>query len=195
MSNKDKRESPLVKSVLALDEFLTELERVGTKITSIDLTSDFDVEYVQKLMTRFAECGQGITKEVSELSAQLYAAQAQAGTIAQDVSKQAEVFRARAAEQNEKLEQFRILGEKVRELNTVISRFRPAQGADVTEKDRAEMISSIPAIDAELAALISELQTLRESARNSKMKALEKSVESLAQSLQAARERLSKHTI
>ena len=194
MPNKS-NDSPLVKSVLALDEYLTELERVGTKITSTDLTSDFDVEHIQKLMTRFAECGQGITKEVSELSMRLHDAQVRAGAIAQGVSKQAELFKIRATEQNERLEQFRILGEKVRELNTVISRFRPAPGTDVSEKDRAEMMSSIPGIDAQLAALITELQTLRESARNSRMKALEKSVESLAQSLQAARERLSKHTI
>ena len=61
MSNKIKRDSPLVKSVMALDAHLNELERVGTKINSTDMTSDFDFDYIQKLMTRFAECGQGVS--------------------------------------------------------------------------------------------------------------------------------------
>src|SRR5215831_4524073 len=124
MSDKTKRDSPLVKSVLALDNYLAELDRVGTKINSTDMTSDFDVEHIQKLMTRFAECGQGISEEVSNLSAQLQAAQARAESVAQGVSSQAELLNKRRNEQNEKLEAFRVLGEKVATLNTAISRFR-----------------------------------------------------------------------
>ncbi len=57
MSNKSKRDSPLVQSVLALDSYLSELERVGTKINGTDMSADFDGEYIQKLITRFTECG------------------------------------------------------------------------------------------------------------------------------------------
>src|SRR6267142_1231990 len=106
MSNKIKRDSPLVKSVLALDNYLTELERVGTKINSTDMTSDFDVEYIQKLMTRFAECGQEVSEEVIRLSTQLHEAQARAEAVAQGVSRQAELFNHRRKEQNEQLEKF-----------------------------------------------------------------------------------------
>src|SRR5207244_10235370 len=104
MSNKNKDQSPLVKSVLVLDNYLTELERVGTKINSTDMTSDFDVEYIQKLMTRFAECGQGISEGVTALSTQLHQAQARAEAVAQGVSRQAEFFNHRRNEQNEQLE-------------------------------------------------------------------------------------------
>jgi chromosome segregation ATPase len=181
MSNKINRDSPLVKSVLALDNHLTELERVGTKINSTDMTSDFDLEYIQKLMTRFAECGQGISEEVTNLSTELQAAQARAEAVAQGVSSQADLLNIRRNEQNEKLEEFRILGEKVRDLNTVIGGFR---------SDPAKLKSNIPAVEAQLATLIEQLQTLRQSARNSRMKALEKNIESLVQSLQAARKKL-----
>src|SRR5436190_18080 len=124
MSNKVKRDSLLVKAVLALDSYLTELERVGAKINSTDMTSAFDVEYIQKLMTRFAECGQGVSEEVTNLSTQLQAARARAETVAQGVSAQAELLSIRRNEQNERLETFRILGEKIRELNAAISPFR-----------------------------------------------------------------------
>ena len=190
MSNKTKRDSPLVKSVLALDNYLTELERVGTRINSTDMTSDFDVEYIQNLMNRFTECGKGISEEVTNLSTHLHEAQARAEAVAQGVSGQAELWNIRKNEQNEKLEKFHILGEKVRELNAAISQFRPPQGQGVTNEDREKLRSNIPAFEAQLAILIEELQDLRNSARASRMKTLEKNAESLTQSLQAARKKL-----
>ena len=190
MPDKDNRDSPLVKSVLALNHYLAELERVGAKINSTDMTSDFDLEYIQKLMTRFAECGQGISEEVTHFSAQLQEAQARAEGVAHGVSSQAELLKKRRNEQDEKLEEFRILGERVRDLTVSISQFKPPDGSGLTDEDRAKLTSSIPGFEAQLAALIDQLQSLRQSARNFRMKALEKNAESLAQTLQAVRKKL-----
>ena len=190
MSNKSKQDSPLVKSVLALDNYLSELERVGAKINSTDMTSDFDVEHLQKLMNRFSECVQGVSEQVANLSTQLNEARTRAEAMAQGVAAQAELWSIRKNEQNEKLERFRILGEKVRELSGAISQFRRPQEQTLTNEDRAKLTSNIPAVEAQLALLIEELQDLRKSARDSRMKALEKNAESLAQSLQAVREKL-----
>jgi chromosome segregation ATPase len=181
MPNKAKRDSPLVKSVLALDNYLAELERVGSKINSTDMSADVDLEYMQKLMGRFAECGQGISEEVNNLSTQLRQAQGRAEEVARGVSSQAELLKIRREEQDRKLEEFRMLGEKVRGLNTVISGFRD---------DRVKLKSNLPAVESQLGDLIQALQTLRTSARDSRMKALEKNAESLAQSLEAARKKL-----
>ena len=143
MSNKIKHDSPLVKSVLALDNYLTELERIGTEINATDMTSDFDLEYIQKLLTRFAECGQGVSEEVANFSTQLHEARARAESVAQGVSGQAELFNNRRNEQNEKLEKFRILGEKVRALTAAISQFRPPHGHGLTDEDRAKLASNL----------------------------------------------------
>ena len=190
MSNKAKRDSPLVQSVLALDNHLSELERVGTRINSTDMASDFDVEYIQKLMARFAECGQGVAEEVTNLSRELQEAQARAEGVAQGVSRQAELFNIRRKEQDEKLEEFRILGEKVGELNAAMSQFRRPQGSGLTAEDRAKLKSTIPGFDAQVAILIEELETLRKSAQSSRMKDLEKKTGSMAQALQAVRQKL-----
>lgn len=181
MSNKAKQDSPLVKSVVALDNYLTELERVGTKINTTNMASDVDIEYIQKLMSRFAECGQSISEEVTNLATQLREAQARAEAVAQGVSKQAEHLKIRRNAEDEKLEEFRILGEKVRDLNKVIGGFRD---------DRAKLKAYLPAVESQLGVLIEALQKLRTSARDSRMKELEKNAESLTQSLQAARKRL-----
>ena len=183
MSDKIKRDSPLVQSVLALDNYLAELERVGNRINSTDLTANFDIELLQKLMTRFAECGQGISAEISNLSVQLREAQSRAEVVAQGVGAQAELFNSRRNEYNEQLEKFRLLGEKVRELNAAIK---------LTGEDREKLTSNLPVVETQLDALIEELQELRKSARESHMRSLEKNAESLAQSLQNLRKKLPK---
>jgi hypothetical protein len=190
MSNKAKRDSPLVIAVLALQNHLTELERVGAKINSADLSSEIDVEYIQKLMTRFAECGQGISEEVNNLSTHLREATLRAEGVAQGVSRQAEAFAARRKEQDEKLEQFRLLGERVGAINAAISIFRPPPGQGLTDEDRAALATSVPELEGQLAALIGELQDMRNSARTARMRGLEKNAESLSQSLQAAQVKL-----
>jgi hypothetical protein len=190
MSNKTKRDSPLVTAVLALQNHLTELERVGAKINSADLTAEIDVEYIQKLMARFAECGQGISEEVNNLSMHLREATTRAEGVAQGVSRQAEAFAARRKEQDEKLEQFRLLGERVGAINAAISVFRRPPGQVLTDDDRTALAANVPELEGQLATLITELQDLRNSARSSKMRGLEKNAESLAQSLQAAQLKL-----
>jgi len=182
MPDKTNRNSPLVKCVLALDNYLSELERIGAKINATDMTSDLDIDHIQKLMTRFAACGQGVSEEVNNLSTQLREAQARAETVAEGVTRQAELLNIRRKEENQKLEEFRVLGEKVRDLNTAIGQFR--------DGDRATLRAQLPVFESQLTALIGELQAFRESARAVRMRALAKSAESLMQTLQTARTRI-----
>jgi chromosome segregation ATPase len=178
MSNKTKRESALVQSVLALDNYLSELERVGAKINSTDMMSDIDFEFIQKLMNRFAECGLGVSREVASLSDHLQEARTRAETVARGVSAQADLYKQRSNEHSEKLERLRQLGEKVRELSAGMS--------DRTKLSAAD----IPAVEAKLGVLIDELQDFQKSARDARMRTLEKTAQSLAQSLDAVRKKL-----
>ena len=83
---------------------------------------------------------------------------------------------ARTKEHNERMEEFRILSDKVRDLNTGIGQFRDDPAA----------------LEAQLTSLLEDLDKLRLSARNSRMRSLEKHAESLGQALQAARKKLEK---
>jgi chromosome segregation ATPase len=185
---KNNQHSPLVAAVHALQDHLTELERVGQKINATNLAGEIDFEHIQKLLNRFADCGEHISLEMTKLATHLQEAQARAQVVAQGVSHQAEAFNDRKNEQSEKLEQFRLLGERVRDLNAAIGKFSRPQG--LTDEERSELTASIPAFEGQLSALIEELQVLRTSARSSGMKILAKSAESLGQSLQALHTRL-----
>jgi len=179
MSNGSKHDSPLVKSVLALQDYLAELERIGGKIMSTDMGAEVDVEFIQKLLMRFAECGESVSDEVKSLSLHLKQAQTRAETVAEAVSRQANAFSVRRNEQSEFLEKFRLLGEKVRALNVSLA-----------GENGGALTSNLPLVEQQLRSLIEELQDLRNSARTSRIKTLEKSAESLAQSLQVLRLKL-----
>jgi len=181
----DRRDSPLAATVLALQNHLEELERIGNKINSIDMSGDVDVEHVQKLMARFAESGQGVWEEIRSLSGHLQHAQASAEAVANGVARQAEAFKARTLEQQEHLNKFSLLGEKVRAINTAMSEFRKPRGEGFTESERTALRTKIQDLEGELIALIAELQDLRDAARGARMRKLEKDAESLAQTLQA----------
>jgi chromosome segregation ATPase len=183
-------DSPLVRSVLALDNHLSELERIGAKINATDLSGDFDLDHLQKLLSRFAECGRGISEEVTSLSAHLQDAQTRAEGVARGVSQQAELFNTRRHEHEQKVEQFRLLGEKVRELNMTIAKFRSPDRGRLNDEERAKLKAELPAFEDQLKSVVDELQNLRQSAREAGMKNLAKSAESLVQTLQTAQKRL-----
>lgn len=183
-------ESPLVKSVLALDEYIAELERVGGKINSMELKSEFDLEHVRRLLTRFAECGQGVSDELTKLSTHLNEARSRAETVAGQVAQKANLLNDRKTDQQAKLDQFRILGEKVRDLNASMAALRRPEDAVLTEEERKEISDRLLDFEKQLDPLIEEAQNLREEAHSSRMKALEQNADSLAQTLLAVRDKI-----
>lgn len=194
MNTKIKNPSPLVEAVLKLDNYLAEIVRLGAKIEEMELKSDFDFEQVQRLMTHFAECGQGVTDEVMSLSKHLNEARALAETAAQTVSARAELLQARQEEHQKRMDDFRSLGERVRELTMSLNDLKQPEGAVLSEQEQAKVSMRLGEFQLQLEPLISEARHLKTEARNSKMKTLEQGAQSLEQSLTAIGSRLESFT-
>jgi hypothetical protein len=190
MSNKIKNPSPLVETVLKLDNYLTEIVRLGEKIEEMDLKTDFDFEQVQKMMAHFTECGQGVAEEVVQLSANLNEARAKAEAAAQIVAEKAEQVQARQEQHHQKMADFRALGEKVRELTTSLNDLKRPEGVDLTEDDRAKVSMRLSEFQLRLQPLIDEALYLKKEAQTSRLKTLEQGADSLVQSLSAIGRRL-----
>jgi hypothetical protein len=190
-ANKLKNPSPLVKSVLALDTHFSDLQRLSAKINEIELKSDFDYEQIQRLINHFTECGQNVSGEVLNLSTQLNEARNQAEAAAQIVSARAEQLQVRKAQEQQKMESFRLLGEKVRELTFSLQGLKPSETATGSDEDRAKLSMGLSEIEVKLHPLIEEAQQLKQEAKNSKMRVLEQSADALGQSLQAVSQKLS----
>jgi oligoendopeptidase F len=189
-SKKPIEPSPLVKAVLALDNYFSELDRVGGKINSMELKTDFDFEHAQRLMTRFAECGQGIGDEVAALSTQLNEARSRSELTAAGVSAKAELIMARKTAQQKRMDEFHQLGEKVKLINSAVSQLRRPEGQAYSNEERAEVAVALSQIEGQLGPLIEQAQAMRKDAQDSKMKVLEQNADSLTQTLQTIRGKL-----
>lgn len=187
---KIKNPSPFLQSVLKLDNYFSELVRLAEKIDGMELKSDFDYDQVEKLIKHFAECGEGVSTEVVAMSGALNDLRTQAETAAKQVAVRAEQLQVRKDEQMQKMEQFRQLGEKVRDLTASLAGFKFEEGMTLSEEERAQMTSRMMEFETRLAPLIEEAQNLKKAGQEAKIKILEQSADSLGQSLQAVSQKI-----
>lgn len=194
MTNKIKNPSPLVETVLKLDNYLSEIVRLGEKIDEMELKTDFDFEQAQKLMNHFTQCGQGVAEEVVQLSANLNEARAKAEAAAQIVASRAEMIQARQDEHQQKMSDFRALGEKVRVLTLSLNDLKRPEGEEINDEDRAQISMRLTDFQLQLQPLIDEAMKLKNEAQTSRLKTLEQGADSLVQSLSAIGRRLETFT-
>ena len=113
--------SPLVESVMALDEHFAGLERIGEKIRSMPLKTETDQEQMRKMLTKFAEYGAGVSDEVSKLSFNLTEARKRAEVIATEVAGRAEELNGLSDTQQEVWNRLRSVTSKLQFINQPIS--------------------------------------------------------------------------
>lgn len=183
--------SPLVRSVLALENHFSELIRLGSKIEDLGMKSDTDFEQAERLMKHFAEHGEGVASEVVQLSQALTESRSRAEAAAQLVSVRAEQLQVRKTEEKRKMEELRLLGEKVRDLTTTLIELKQPEDTTLSNQDRTNLSERLAQFELQLHPLIEEATRLRKEAHLAKMKILEQSADSLSQSLSAVSKRLS----
>ena len=187
---KIKNPSPLVRAVLALDAHFSDLVRLGAKIESLDMESNFDFEQAQRQIDHFAKAGQGGSGEVILMSNALNVARARAEAAAQIVTVKAEQLAARKIEVQTRMEEFRELGEKVKDLSVSLQRLHRPEGADVSDEDRARMAMRLAEVEMQIQPLIEKAKFLKKEAQASNIRILEQSADSLGQSLLAISQKL-----
>jgi hypothetical protein len=192
MPSRDKKDlSAFGLSAVSLDADFVELERLSRQIERIDIDSDSGLERAQRLLVQFAECGQRVADGATGFSKVLEEARAGAEKAAQVVSARAAEIQERQQHNDRMLERFRLLSETVGQITALLAPFRKAAGSALSQEDRVLIQQQIPDIDSQLGALIEEAFKLRNDARDSKMRNVERNADSLAQTLASARRRLS----
>lgn len=187
---KIKNPSALVQAIVKLDNYFSEMVRLGDRIETMDLKSDFDFEQAERLIKVFAECGEGVSEEVLNMSNALTELRSHAEAAANMVAVKAEIIQARKNEQAQKMEEFRLLGEKVRELTLSLSNFRLQEGGQLSFEERAKLAARLEEFESRLHPLIDEANNLRKEGQSAKMKILEQNADSLGQSLQAVSQKI-----
>lgn len=180
-----KNPSPLVSAVLTVDEHFADLKRLSTRIDELDLKSNFDYEQSQRLITRYAETGQKLTKDIVAFVEALTNARAQAEMDAQRVSAKADQLKARKENTQDHMARFEILSDKVRALNESLLEFKRPPGETLSDQDRETLKGRLAEVTAQLGGLIEEAHELKEIGRELKLKVLESNADSMRQSLMA----------
>lgn len=180
-----------MQTVSKLDQYFSELNRLGAKIESLDMKSDFDFEQAERLIHHFTECGHGVSEEVVNLSNALHSLRAEAESYAQVVGLRAQELQSRKSDIQTKMASLRDLGDKVRQLTESLSDLKKMNGEEATEEDRARISMRLSSFEIELKPLIEESQKLQEEGRRHRIKILEQSADSLRQSLIAISQKLS----
>ncbi len=163
--NKNSKNPPLVQSVTALDEVFSNLQ------------SEFDL--AESLFARFTEVGESVAIKIGGVATALNDARAQAEAATAVVAQKAEQFRERKSEVAEKLNQFRLLGEKVTAVTSSLGGL-----------DRENMADRLAEVELQLRPLIDEAQQLKEIAQQMKIKILEQGADSMRQSLLAVSQKM-----
>ncbi len=185
-----KSQSQLVTSVLTLDGHFADLQRLGEKIESLRMETDFDFDQVKRHMELFSKAGEGVSSEIVLFATALNEARAKAESMAQKVSEKAEVLRVREEQVQAKMSELQQLGDAVRTLTQSLGVIRPQEGETVTPEDRAKIEMKLSEVDLQLTGLIEKATELRKDAQSSKMKLVEQSADSLRQSLEAIHQKL-----
>jgi len=182
--------SPLVKAVLALDTHYSDLIRLGDRIETSEMKSNFDYEQAQRHMEHFAKAGEGVSTQVLALAQILVDIRARSEATATAVSEKAELLNARKVLIQQKMQEFVALGEEVRELNFSLQEFKTQEGEALTNEQKEHIRGQIVQFDQRIQPLIAKAQTLKYEAQEAKIKELEQSAESLTQKLKTISARL-----
>ena len=185
-----KNPSALVLAVLALDEHFSELARLGQRIDEMDLKSNFDFEQSERLMSFFAEAGQGVAGDIAAFVAALNIARAEAESVAERVTVKADLLQQRKNEVEQKMSQFQTLSHKVSLLNESLMSFKRPEGEVLTDADRAQLATRLSELEFQIQTLVGEAQVLKEIGQASKIKILEQNADSMRQALLAVSQKL-----
>jgi hypothetical protein len=107
------------------------------------------------------------------------------------VADRALEIKARHEKSESMIERFKSLGDAVRRSISSIPQLKKTEDEEFPPADKVVLLKSIPTIEGELDELINEAAKLRADSAALRMKELEQNADSLTQSLQSARRKLS----
>lgn len=183
--------SPFGQASLALDQDFSELERLAGEIERMEIQTDNGFERAKKLLGHFGETGERIGSGVQAMARELEAARARAEAAATIVSAKAAAIQQRQIQENEMSERFNALGEMVRKVTTSMAQLQKPAGTTLSEEERNLLTQHLPEMDSRLGMLVDEARKLQADAEAIQLKSMVKNADAMAQSLDAARRKLS----
>jgi hypothetical protein len=154
-----------IQAALELDETFASVEQIAGSLERLELDSETALERAKVLLVRFSERSQSLGSVLTHFGREMEQRRSQVEAAVQAVNDKAPLVQERFRRTEEKMERFRALSLKVREVTDAVASLGPAQVAS------------------RLRELAEEAEGLREEAREARLKTLEKNAHNLGKSL------------
>lgn len=177
-----KEVSAFAKAATQLDQDFELLAHLGVQLEEADLETEFGLNQAKKLLLHYGECGQRIGDEIQLLAKALEEARIRAEKGASEVAQQALLIQKRHDEKEKLLSRFEALGTMAKELNEGI--------AKLGGNGNGALHELMPDLTKGMDRLIGESKKIKDEAKASKMKKLEKDAEAFGQMLQSVNKKL-----
>jgi len=181
----------LSQAATKLEDDIASLQRLSEQIEQVDVKTDGGLNHARKLMARFSEFGNSVSEGVQNLAQALGDAQVRAEKAAAVVSARADLVKIRQEQEESLLDRFQSLVGRVREITSEMATLKRPDGVALSEAERPQVISKLSDFDSQLLMVIEQMRALRGDAKDCHMKNLERDIDALTQSVDAARRKLS----
>lgn len=181
----------LAQSALNLESDFAELQRLSEQIEGITVDTEGGMNHARKLLAKFGECGVRIGEGVQSLSKALDESRMKAEQAAELVAARAVMVQKRQEESDRMNGRFQALVERVHALTVSTAQLKKPEGETLTDDEKSALTSRLTQLDTELEQVITDMRALQADAHQANLKTLEQNADSVAQSMGAARRKLS----
>lgn len=178
-------------AALALDKEFLQMERLARELERLSNPSDKGLERAETLLAEVDVCRQKMAANMQTMAKALDFVRQRAESAETLIAERAAMVQERRLEAESQLQRYRLLAEMVGQITAAIMPFQRLKGGNLSDDDRDALNSHLPQINEQLGLLVEESNKLMNDARKAQLKVLERNTDSLRQSLQVIRLRLS----
>jgi hypothetical protein len=190
-TTKPNERSAFAQAALSLDSEFAEFERLARELEKLPIDSESGMERARKLLGHFEGVGERIDEGMHALARNLDEARQRTEAIAQQVTERARAIQERQVQTNEMFERFQKLSDMARQITVAVGQLMQPRETELSSEEKNLILSKLPEVDEKMGVIVDEARKLMDDARHAKLKTLERSADSLRQSLQSARQKLS----
>src|SRR6185437_627655 len=138
----------------------------------------------------FGETGERVAERIQTLAKTLDDARSRAEQAAQRIGARAIEVQERQELSNRLTERLNVLNETVSTINTSLKEMKSQRGEELGAEDAAFLSEKLPELNAQLGTLSDAALQLKDEAQQAGMRTIERTADSLGQTLMAARRKL-----
>lgn len=183
--------TPFGRAAVTLDREFAELARVGEQIARVDVESDGGLDQGVKLLNRAAQHGQSIADAMLEFSRSLQEARDASDAAMKAVSERAELIRQRRQREEELQRRLDQLKEDLTAAGAGLARSSPPAAGGLSDQDKRRIAAELEKLLEPMSRFIAAGRAIKDEAARSRFRRVERQADSIIDSLESSRRKLS----